>query len=271
MSISFWNIFKWVFWVIIGIPTLVGIAYLSSYKDTWNVHTQIVSPTISNVETGSSNLDSEKLDNAEILQDVNFRIKPIDGDIMRPLLKGEFVTIISDKDINWQKWYNVSQKWVKWWISHLAFISDPTKASASDCDPINGHVDEKWYCSCNDWYTWSWGLKACELVNKTDFNTNISQNYYIPTVNTYTPTYYPSYSYSDCTSDCSWHDAWYEWASDNGITNTDDCDWKSDSFIEWCQEYVLDEYDGCMEGYDCEDIDSYEDCDESSYCSSNLQ
>jgi hypothetical protein len=258
-------------WTTIGIIVLVTVGYLLNYKDNWIPPTQNIPTNQLYIQTGSLASNLVEKDNAKILQDVNFRIIPIDGDIIRPLLKGEFVTILSEKDINWKKWYNVSQKWVSWWISYLAFISDPTKASASNCDSINWHVDEKWYCSCNDWYSWSWWLEACGLISQKDLNIVSSHDYYSPTVDTYVPTYYPSYSYGECTSDCSWHDAWNEWASDNGITNTDDCDWKSDSFIEWCEEYVIDEYDGCMEWYDCEDIDSYENCDDSDYCSSNLQ
>lgn len=34
------------------------------------------------------------------------------------------------------------------------------------------------------------------------------------------------------------HDAGREWAEDNDITDPDDCDGNSDSFIEGCQEYA---------------------------------
>jgi hypothetical protein len=33
-----------------------------------------------------------------------------------------------------------------------------------------------------------------------------------------------------------WHDAWYIRAEENDI---DFCEWNSDAFIEWCEEYLL--------------------------------
>lgn len=42
----------------------------------------------------------------------------------------------------------------------------------------------------------------------------------------------------ECTDDCSGHDAGYEWASDKGIDDPDDCGGNSDSFIEGCQAYA---------------------------------
>jgi|GEM_PF-2287285 len=41
-----------------------------------------------------------------------------------------------------------------------------------------------------------------------------------------------------CTQDCSGHEAGYEWAEDNGITDMDDCEGNSQSFIEGCQAYA---------------------------------
>lgn len=41
-----------------------------------------------------------------------------------------------------------------------------------------------------------------------------------------------------CTIDCSGHEAGYEWAEENGIDDPDDCDGKSDSFIEGCRSYA---------------------------------
>jgi hypothetical protein len=43
-----------------------------------------------------------------------------------------------------------------------------------------------------------------------------------------------------CTQDCSWHKAGYNWAEDKWINNQNDCGWKSNSFIEWCKQYVSD-------------------------------
>ena len=42
----------------------------------------------------------------------------------------------------------------------------------------------------------------------------------------------------DCTDDCGGHDAGYEWAADNGITDSNDCDGNSNSFIEGCEAYA---------------------------------
>jgi hypothetical protein len=42
----------------------------------------------------------------------------------------------------------------------------------------------------------------------------------------------------ECTDDCSGHEAGYDWASDQGISDPDDCGGKSDSFIEGCEAYA---------------------------------
>lgn len=49
------------------------------------------------------------------------------------------------------------------------------------------------------------------------------------------PLYFGEY---ECTDDCSGHEAGYEWASDKGITDPDDCGGNSQSFIEGCMEYA---------------------------------
>lgn len=41
-----------------------------------------------------------------------------------------------------------------------------------------------------------------------------------------------------CTIDCSGHEAGHDWAEENDITDEDDCDGKSESFIEGCLSYV---------------------------------
>lgn len=51
----------------------------------------------------------------------------------------------------------------------------------------------------------------------------------------------------DCTEDCSGHEAGYEWAEDNGITDTEDCGGNSDSFIEGCETYVSESQEGNFE------------------------
>lgn len=40
-----------------------------------------------------------------------------------------------------------------------------------------------------------------------------------------------------CTEDCSGHEAGYEWAQENEITDPDECDGNSESFIEGCRAY----------------------------------
>jgi hypothetical protein len=46
-----------------------------------------------------------------------------------------------------------------------------------------------------------------------------------------------------CTIDCSGHEAGYQWASDRGIADEDDCTGNSKSFIEGCKAYVEEEED----------------------------
>lgn len=41
-----------------------------------------------------------------------------------------------------------------------------------------------------------------------------------------------------CTVDCSGHEAGYAWAEDNDITDPDDCDGNSQSFIEGCEAWA---------------------------------
>ena len=47
-----------------------------------------------------------------------------------------------------------------------------------------------------------------------------------------------SFNSYPCTVDCSGHEAGYEWAEENSITDPNDCDGKSNSFIEGCQAYA---------------------------------
>lgn len=44
---------------------------------------------------------------------------------------------------------------------------------------------------------------------------------------------------SNCTQDCSGHNAGYNWAADKGHTSKSDCTGNSDSFIEGCLDYVI--------------------------------
>ncbi|MDG2520579.1 hypothetical protein P7B02_03410 [Caulobacter segnis] len=41
-----------------------------------------------------------------------------------------------------------------------------------------------------------------------------------------------------CTDDCAGHDAGYQWAEENGVTESGECDGNSQSFIEGCQAYA---------------------------------
>ena len=51
---------------------------------------------------------------------------------------------------------------------------------------------------------------------------------------------YQNFGDYGCTEDCSGHEAGYEWASNNGIYDQDDCSGNSQSFIEGCWQYVED-------------------------------
>jgi hypothetical protein len=57
---------------------------------------------------------------------------------------------------------------------------------------------------------------------------------------TYNPPTFRGYS---CTIDCSGHEAGYNWAEEKGITDPDDCDGNSDSFIEGCRSYAEENRD----------------------------
>lgn len=42
----------------------------------------------------------------------------------------------------------------------------------------------------------------------------------------------------ECTIDCSGHEAGYEWAENNSINDSSDCNGNSNSFNEGCESYV---------------------------------
>ena len=44
-----------------------------------------------------------------------------------------------------------------------------------------------------------------------------------------------------CTDDCSGHEAGYNWAEKKSIENPDDCDGNSNSFIEGCKAYAIEQ------------------------------
>jgi hypothetical protein len=61
----------------------------------------------------------------------------------------------------------------------------------------------------------------------------------------------------NCTEDCSGHEAGYEWASDNGISDSSDCGGNSNSFIEGCEAYANEqEMDAELE-YDSDILYNY--------------
>jgi hypothetical protein len=110
------------------------------------------------------NATTEELGSRRIMQDAKFRDAPwINGKVIRPLIKGEYVTVLDKKKVWSAYWYQFSQYNTTGWVSYIAFVDDPSKASASDCDPINGYIDDKWYCSCKDGYKWMGSVRACVL------------------------------------------------------------------------------------------------------------
>ena len=43
---------------------------------------------------------------------------------------------------------------------------------------------------------------------------------------------------SQCTEDCSGHDAGFEWAREQGVTDSSGCSGDSQSFVEGCEAYA---------------------------------
>lgn len=122
------------------------------------------------------NATSEELGSRRIMQDANFRKTPwTNGEIIHPLIKGEYVTVLDKKKVGSMEWYEVEQYYTKWWVSYLAFIDDPSKASAADCDPVNGYIDEKWYCSCKEGYKWMGSVRACVLKSTISWERILSE------------------------------------------------------------------------------------------------
>jgi hypothetical protein len=122
------------------------------------------------------NATSEELGSRRIMQDANFRKTPwTNGEILRPLIKGDYVTVMDKKKVGSMEWYQVSQYNTTGWVSYLAFIDDPSKASAADCDPINGYIDDNWYCSCKEWYKWMGSVRACVLKSTISWEKILSE------------------------------------------------------------------------------------------------
>lgn len=76
---------------------------------------------------------------------------------------------------------------------------------------------------CDDefWSSYGWAEDGC--------NEYVQEEHY-----TFDTTFWDY----ECTEDCSGHEAGYDWAEDNWIEDEDDCDNWSNSFEEWCLEYV---------------------------------
>lgn len=55
-----------------------------------------------------------------------------------------------------------------------------------------------------------------------------------------TPSFAQTFGGYECTEDCSGHKAGYEWAEENDISDSSDCNGNSTSFDEGCQAYVED-------------------------------
>lgn len=53
---------------------------------------------------------------------------------------------------------------------------------------------------------------------------------------------YRSFHWYECSEDCGGHEAGYDWAEENDISDKEECDWNSDSFIEGCQAYIEENY-----------------------------
>lgn len=86
-------------------------------------------------------------------------------------------------------------------------------------------IDDFDYCDDEFWSSYWWAEDWC--------NEYVQENYY---------NWSTSFWSYECTEDCSWHEAGYEWAENNDIDDEDDCWWNSNSFIEWCIQYVEDNY-----------------------------
>ncbi len=156
------------------------------------------------------NATSEELWSRRIMQDANFREVPwTSGKVIRPLIKGEYVTVLDKKKVGSMDWYEVEQYSTKWWVSYLAFVDDPSKASAADCDPVNGHIDSDGYCSCNDWYKWMWSVKAC-VLKSTISGERILTEMEINIATCWLGWYISPY---DNKCECDWKEWYWMWAN----------------------------------------------------------
>ncbi len=152
---------------------------------------------------------SDEMWSKKIMQDANFRETPwTNGKVIHPLIKWEFVTVLDKKKVGSMEWYQVSQYNTTGWVSYLAFVDDPSKASASNCDPINGHIDNSWYCSCNDGYKWMGKVQACVLASTVSWE-RILTEMEINIATCWMGWYIASYN-NKC--ECDWKE-WYKMGS----------------------------------------------------------
>lgn len=120
------------------------------------------------------------------------------------------------------------------------FVSDTT---AINIQKINySATPTKTITTFWDGYQWASDNNVSSFdICQNEFGTGFAEN----GCNQYIKDNYTGYNTfhgSDCTEDCSGHEAGYEWAEDNDIRDTYDCESNSDSFIEGCEAYVEENY-----------------------------
>ena len=66
-----------------------------------------------------------------------------------------------------------------------------------------------------------------------------------------------------CTDDCSGHEAGYNWAAENGVTDPTQCGGNSQSFIEGCEAFAIQNDDlNSDEDAPSAEVEDYEDYSE---------
>lgn len=102
----------------------------------------------------------------------------------------------------------------------------------------------------NSWWLWGVAIIVALWIFSEEKNDDMLPSVSIspPSPTSYQPpvpaipvipdTSIPTFMGYNCTVDCSGHEAGYEWAEENEITDPDECDGNSDSFIEGCQAYA---------------------------------
>lgn len=92
--------------------------------------------------------------------------------------------------------------------------------------------------SANSTYTSEESVPSGEVTERTE-ETKAGETYdeYDARRDSYNGVRGESHGYG-CTVNCGGHDAGYEWASEHGITSTEECGGKSWSFEEGCKAYA---------------------------------